>query len=338
MALLRLGYTLVLFCVIVQTNLLVSGSYFGGQDGYVGHGFHGYPTWYLAPYGTHYPAYGEGRANYPSYGVGYTSPTNYGVGYTSPTNYGVGYASPTGHRVAYASYPGHIQGYARYPGYGEGYARYPGYGEDYARYPGYGEGYARYPGYSINYARYPGYGDARYSGYAGYSSGVDIDSRDKRGTEYFLKPLQSSVTNPFGENSVGLALSPWYSYSTSAYQNYKYDAVKHSMNRHAPVQVYGSEGGAKCLLVYVNHDSSHQKLASIGTVEQFFFGGSNRPIVLHLATDEPSTPPMQLRFEPGSRDLEEQTSLGRLVDFLIGLRHAFSEAGPFTVRTVVACH
>jgi len=312
------GFTLVLFCVIVQTNLLVSGSYFGGQDGYVGHGFHGYPTWYLAPYGTHYPTYGEGHANYPSHGVGYTSPTNYRVGY----------ASPTGYRVAYASYPGHIPGYARYPGHVEGYARYHGYGEGYARYPGYGEGYARYPGY----------GDARYSGYAGYSSGVDIDSRHKRGTEYFLKPLQSSVTNPFGENSVGLALSPWYSYSTSSYQNYKYDAVKHSMNRHAPAQVYGSEGGAKCLLVYVNHDSSHQKLASIRTVEQFFFGGSNRPIVLHLTTDEPSTPPMQLRFEPGSRDLEEQTSLERLVDFLIGLRHAFSEAGPFTVRTVVACN
>merc|ERR1712168_229862 len=223
---------------------------------------------------------------------------------------GYGESYQPSYRVGYTTYPSNEVGYGSYPGYGATYGSHHTYGIAHASYPGYGVGYPSYPGYS----------------------------RQRRGAEYVLKPLSSSsgVTNPFGGNAVGLALSPWYAYSTSAYQNYKHDAVKHSKNMYAPDRVYGSEGGGNCLLVYANQHRTDQ-LASIETVQRFFFGGRNRKIVLHLSTDQPH-PPFQLRFVPSSTpDGRDQSSLEKLVDFMIGLRHSFSEAGPFTVRTVVAC-
>merc|ERR1711931_38614 len=250
------------------------------------------------------------------------------IGYGGGTSFSYG---PHGYSSSqYWHYPGYGESYQ--PSYRVGYTTYPSNEVGYGSYSGYGVGYAGYPGYGLGYPSYPGYGE-------GYPRNMDFDnSRQRRGAEYVLKPLSSSsgVTNPFGRNAVGLALSPWYAYSTSAYQNYKHDAVKHSKNMYAPDRVYGSEGGGNCLLVYANQHRTDQ-LASIETVQRFFFGGRNRQIVLHLSTDQPH-PPFQLRFVPSSTpDSRDQSSLEKLVDFMIGLRHSFSEAGPFTVRTVVAC-
>jgi len=303
-----LGFTLILCCVLVQTNLVVPGYYYGGHGGYTGYTGYG-PHGYSSSQHWHYPGYGESYQ--PSYRVGYT---------TYPSN-----------EVGYGSYPGYGATYGSYPSYGVAHASYPGYGMAHASYPGYGVGYPSYPGYGVGYPSYPGYGE----GYPSFDN-----SRQRRGVEYVLKPLSSSsgVTNPFGENPVGLALSPWYAYSAAAYQDYKHDAVKHSKNLYAPKLVYGSEGGGNCLLVYANANQHRtDQLASIETVNRFFFGDRNRPIVLHLATDQPH-PPLQLKFVPSSRpDGQDPSSLEKLVDFMIGLRHSFSEAGPFTVRTVVAC-
>jgi len=67
---------------------------------------------------------------------------------------------------------------------------------------------------------------------------------------------------------VGLSLSPWYSFSTSAYQNYKHEAVKHSMNRYAPEEVHGSEGREKiCLVLYVNREQEDPTKTSRGFVD-----------------------------------------------------------------------
>merc|ERR1712168_1183121 len=309
-----LGFALILCCVLAQTSLIVPGYHYGGHDGYIGYGgcasFSYVPHGYSSSQYWHYPGYGESYQ--PSYRVGYTTYPSNEVGYGSYPGYGATYGSYSTHGIARASYPGYGVGYASYPDYGVGYASYPGYGVGYPSSPGYGEGYPRY---------------------------TDFDnSRQRRGAEYVLKLLSSSsgVTNPFGGNAVGLALSPWYAYSTSAYQNYKHDAVKHSKNMYAPDRVFGSEGGGNCLLVYANQHRTDQ-LASIETVQRFFFGGRNRKIVLHLSTDQPH-PPFQLRFVPSSTpDGRDQSTLEKLVDFMIGLRHSFSEAGPFTVRTVVAC-
>merc|ERR1712212_139619 len=114
------------------------------------------------------------------------------------------------------------------------------------------------------YGGYPGHG-----GHAGHKSSAN-GARYKRGTDqkYELKPMKSGVVNPLGENSVGLSLSPWYAYSTSAYQDYKHDAVKHSMNRYAPERVHGSEGREKiCLVLYVNRPQEDPDKSSRGFVD-----------------------------------------------------------------------
>merc|ERR1719474_411191 len=173
--------------------------------------------------------------------------------------------------VGYGGYRGHV-GYGGY----EGYDRV-GYGYDalnswapYGGYPGYGA-------YSSVYGRYPHYrGYSAYGGYSGHQGGhvghksSANGARYKRGTDqkYELKPMKSGVVNPFGENSVGLSLSPWYAYSTSAYQDYKHDAVKHSMNRYAPERVHGSEGREKiCLVLYVNRPQEDPDKSSRGFVD-----------------------------------------------------------------------
>jgi len=161
---------------------------------------------------------------------------------------------PEGDTYGYGGYGpvGHGYGAYGYPAWNAwaGYGGYPGYGAYYGRYPGYGAYYGRYPGYG-------GYGS--YSGHGGYTSHLSSTdgARYKRGADqkYEMRPMGSGVVNPFGQNSVGLSLSPWYAYSASAYQDYKHHAVKHSKNKYAPDRVYGSEGRERiCLDLYVNRE------------------------------------------------------------------------------------
>jgi len=169
--------------------------------------------------------------------------------------------------VGYGGYRGHV-GYGGYDRVGYGYDALNSWAP-YGGYPGYGaysSGYGRYPHYRA-YSAYGGYSGP--GGHAGHKSSAN-GARYKRGTDqkYELKPMKSGVVNLFGENSVGLSLSPWYAYSTSAYQNYKHDAVKHSMNRYAPEGVHGSEGREKiCLVLYVNRPQEDPDKSSRGFVD-----------------------------------------------------------------------
>merc|ERR1719295_886452 len=162
----------------------------------------------------------------------------------------------------------HIRPDGNVYGYGGYYGRYPGYGSYYGRYPGYGAYYGRYPG-SGGYGSHFGHGS-----YTGQTSSTD-GARYKRGADqkYELRPMGSGVVNPFGQNSVGLSLSPWYAYSASAYQDYKHHAVKHSKNKYAPDGVYGAEGREKiCLVLYVNredNDPSKSDKGFVDTVHKF---------------------------------------------------------------------
>jgi len=194
------------------------------------------------------------------------------------------YIRPESNLYSFGGYRGHVgnggyRGHVGYGGYG-GHDRV-GYGYDshgrlalnswvpYGGYPDYGAYspvYGRYPHYRA-YSAYGGY--FGHPGHAGYTS-LASGARYKRGTDhkYELGPIKSDVVNPFGENSVGLSLSPWYAYSTSAYQNYKHDTVKHSMNRYAPEEVHGSEGREKiCLVLYVNRPQDDPDKSSRGFVD-----------------------------------------------------------------------
>jgi len=170
--------------------------------------------------------------------------------------YGYGGYGPVGHGYSAYGYPAWNAwaGYGGYPGYGAYYGRYPGYGAYYGRYPGYG------------YGSHFGHG-----GYTGQKSSTDAyGARYKRGADqkYEIRPMGSGVVNPFGQNSVGLSLSPWYAYSASAYQDYKYHAVKHSKNKYAPDRVYGSEGREKiCLVLYVNRENNDPSKSDRGFVD-----------------------------------------------------------------------
>merc|ERR1719391_196990 len=177
---------------------------------------------------------------------------------------GYGGYGPVGHGYGAYGYPAwnHWAGYGGYPGHGGYYGRYPGYGSYYGRYPGYGAYSGRYPGYG-GYGSHFGHGS--YTGQKSFAEGA----RYKRGADqkYELRPMGSGVVNPFGQNSVGLSLSPWYAYSASAYQDYKHHAVKHSKNKYAPDRVFGSEGRERiCLVLYVTREN---KPSFVDTIRKF---------------------------------------------------------------------
>merc|ERR1719193_2125829 len=174
------------------------------------------------------------------------------------------YIRPESSLYSYGGYRPHVGngGFRPHVGYG-GYRGHVGYG-GYGGYGAYSSVYGRYP----HYRAYSAYGG--YSGPGGHAKSTVNKARYKRGTgqKYELKPMKSGVVNPLGENSVGLSLSPWYAYSTSAYQDYKHDAVKHSMNRYAPEGVHGSEGREKiCLVLYVNRPQEDPDKSSRGFVD-----------------------------------------------------------------------